>query len=100
MRFFQKHPSKQPPFLRIVKGSNNEKLFEGGKKVKHNLKISVSKEPKQDGIVACKQMNPKDRKFKSMLNGMSGVMIIVPGNSVQDITISEVDSKGGEHATC
>lgn len=68
--------------------------------MKHNLKISVSKEPKQDGIVACKQMNPKDRKFKSMLNGLSGVMIIVPGNSVQDITISEVDSKGGEHATC
>lgn len=83
-----------------MKGSNNDTLFEGGKKVKHNLKISVSKEPKQDGIVACKQMNPKDRKFKSMLNGMQGVMIIVPGNSVEDITICEVDSKGGEHAPC
>lgn len=68
--------------------------------MKHNLKISVSKEPKQDGIVACKQMNPKGREFKKMLNGMQGVMIIVPGSSVEGITISEVDSKGGEHATC
>lgn len=67
--------------------------------MKHNLQISVSKQQLPDGIVTCKQMSLRDRKFKKIFGKMQNVMIIVPGDSVQDITISEVDTEGGQYVT-
>ena len=62
--------------------------------MKHNLQISVSKQPQSDGIVACKQMNAKDKEFMKLLGETHGVMVILPGKTVQDITISEVEAEG------
>lgn len=64
--------------------------------MKHNLQISVSKQPQSDGIVACKQMTTKDKEFMKLLGETHGVMVILPGKTVQDITISEVEAEGGD----
>ena len=63
--------------------------------MKHNLEISVSKEPK-DGIVSCKTISVKKRLLKRIFGTTRKVMIIVPGDSVEGITILEGSQKGGD----
>lgn len=61
--------------------------------MEHNLKISVSKEPEQDGLVSCKTVSLKERLFTKLFGEKRKVVIIVPGDSIQEISICE---KGGE----
>lgn len=63
----------------------------------HKLKISVSQEPPKDGIVSCKKLSLKKKLFKKLFGDTQKVTIIIPGDSVQDVTIREVKEKcGGE----
>ena len=48
--------------------------------MRHNLNIRVSDKPRNDGVVACRT-----------------VMVVVPGNSVESIAITEVPMGGGIH---
>ena len=48
--------------------------------MRHNLNIRVSGKPQSGGVVACRT-----------------VMVVVPGNSVESIAITEVPMGGGAH---
>lgn len=56
----------------------------------HKLKVSVSKEPPQDAVVTCKRAR-KNKLFKKLFGDSQKVTIIIPGESVHDVTIREVD---------
>lgn len=62
--------------------------------MKHNLKISVSKKPKYDGIVSCRNVSVRERILRFLLGSPTKLTILVPGDSVETLSINEV--AGGE----
>lgn len=62
--------------------------------MKHNLKISVSKKPKYDGIVSCRNVSVRERILRFLLGSPIKLTILVPGDSVEALSINEV--AGGE----
>lgn len=63
--------------------------------MKHNLKISVSKEPQNGGIIAYRRLSLREKLLTLLLGPKLDVMVLVPGNSVQTIAITEVTEGGG-----
>ena len=55
---------------------------------------SVSKEPKSGGVVACRSISLRQKLLTRLLGPLDKVMIIVPGNSVQTVAITEVMEGG------
>ena len=62
--------------------------------MRHNLKISVSKEPQSGGIVQCRNVSLREKLLTRLLGRQEKVMILVPGNSVESVWITEV-AEGG-----
>lgn len=62
--------------------------------MKHNLKISVSKETQSGGIVQCRNISIREKLMTRLLGRKQKVMILIPGNSVSTVSISE-DQEGG-----
>lgn len=65
--------------------------------MKHNLKICVSKQPQSGGVVACRTVNLREKLFTRLLGPKEKVMVLVPGNSVESIAITELPNGGAEH---
>ncbi len=64
--------------------------------MKHKLKISVADESPRGGIVTCKKKTMKRGLFKKLFGcNPDKVTIIIPGDSVQDVTIQKVVEEGG-----
>lgn len=64
--------------------------------MKHKVKISVVNESPIGGIVMCKKKKMKRSLFKRFFGiNPDKVTIIIPGDSVQDVTIQEVAEVGG-----
>ncbi len=62
--------------------------------MRHNLKISVSKEPQSGGIVQCRNVSLREKLLTRLLGRQEKVMILVPGNSVESVCITEVPEGG------
>ena len=62
--------------------------------MKHNLKISVSKEPQSGGIVQCRNVSLREKLLTRLLGRQEKVMILVPGNCVESVCITEVPEGG------
>ena len=60
----------------------------------HNLNISVSKKPSEDGIVKCRNVSLREKLLTRLLGRRERVMILVPGNSVESVCITEVPEGG------
>ena len=65
--------------------------------MKHNLKICVSRELKAGGVVACRRVSLRDKLLTRLLGPSRQVMIIVPGNSVRTVSITEIGEGGTAH---
>lgn len=63
--------------------------------MKHHLKISVSKKPNSNGIVACRTIGVRERFLRFLWGSKQKITIIVPGDAVRELAISEV-KEGGE----
>lgn len=61
--------------------------------MKHTLKISVSKEPQDGGIVGCRRVTVRERLLRFLLGEKRKLTVIVPGDSVKALSIVE---EGGE----
>lgn len=71
-----------------------EKSFRnGGRKMKHKLLISVSKEPKADGYANCKTIKLRERFIRFFLGKKSDIMVFIPSNRIDEISIQ---NEGGE----
>ena len=62
--------------------------------MKHNLNISASKKPSEDGIVQCRNVSLREKLLTRLLGRRERVMILVPGNSVESVCITEVPEGG------
>ena len=78
-----------------VKGRSRRSLFRKDViQMKHNLKICVSKEPKNGGVVACRSVSLRQRLLTRLLGPLDKVMSIGPGNCVQSGAITDVMDGG------
>ena len=60
------------------------------KTVKHTLQISVSKEPKNDGIAAVHKVSVRERLLRFLFGNKVKLTILVPGDTVQELAITEI----------
>lgn len=67
--------------------------------MKHNLKISVSKKPMSGGVVACRSISIRDKLLTFLFGQKNRVMILVPGDSVETVSITEIMKGGVVHET-
>ena len=65
--------------------------------MKHNLRISVSKDPQTGGIVQCKNIPIREKLLNRLLGHKQKVMILIPGNRVATVSITEVQEGGVVH---
>lgn len=65
--------------------------------MKHNLKISVSKNPQTGGIVSCRNITIRERFLRFLLGEKHKLTILVPGDTVQELAISEIKEGGLNH---
>ena len=65
--------------------------------MEHTLRISVSKEPASGGIVSCRQISVREHFLRFLLGEKRRVAIIVPGDSVRELAVSEVMEGGNVH---
>ena len=62
----------------------------------HHLKISVSKKPQTDGAFSCRDVTLRDRMLRFLLGDKRRIMILVPGESVEEVSICEAEEGGSE----
>jgi len=55
----------------------------------HTLKIGVSKNPPDNGIVSCRKVCFRERVLRFLLGEKRRLTIIVPGDSVKSLSIVE-----------
>ena len=58
--------------------------------MKHRLKISVSKKPVNKGVVAWRKVSVRERFLRFLLGDKTKRTVIVPGDSVEELSIQEV----------
>ena len=58
------------------------------------IKISVSKAPESDGLVACRRITLREKLLLHLLGPPRKLMVLVPGDCVDSISITEMS--GGE----
>lgn len=58
--------------------------------MKHSLNITVSKERQNGGVIACRQMTIREKLLRFLLGSPVKLTLIVPGDSVDEVTIREV----------
>ena len=63
----------------------------------HTLKISVSKKPVTGGIVSCRHISVRERIARFLLGEKRRLTIIVPGDSVRELAVSEIMEGGSVH---
>lgn len=62
--------------------------------MRHNLSISVSKKPKDGGIVACKSITLREKLLTRLMGSKKKVMVLIPGSTVDTVSITEVKEGG------
>lgn len=65
--------------------------------MKHNLKISVSKEATKESVVSCRNVTVRERFLRFLLGDKQKLTIIVPGNTVSELAIAEIKEGGQIH---
>mgnify|MGYP007121315964 CR=1 FL=1 len=60
--------------------------------MRHKLKISVSKEPQNGGVVRCRSVTLREKMLTRLLGRKERVLI--PGNTVESLDITELPEGG------
>ncbi len=58
--------------------------------MKHNMKISISTEKRKARVVCCRNVSLREKLMRLLLGERQKLTIIVPGDSVECVEISEV----------
>lgn len=64
--------------------------------MKHALQISVSKVPPDNGIIRCRTVSLREKLLSRLFGGKRRLTILVPGDSVESLSIREVGEGGAE----
>ena len=65
--------------------------------MRHKLLISVSKKPRNDGIVSFRNITVREKFLRFLFGGKQKITILVPGDSVESLCIEEVREGGVRH---
>lgn len=57
--------------------------------MKRNLKVCVSKEPMANGIVSCKTITLREKLLTRLFGQKQRVTVLIPGNDIASLCISE-----------
>ena len=57
--------------------------------MRHNLNVSVSREPRVGGIASVRKVSVRERLMRMLLGEMRRVIVLIPGDKVEEIAISE-----------
>ena len=68
--------------------------------MKHNLKISLAPVPDTGGIVRCKTVSLRERVLRRLLGEARRVTIIVPGDSVEALSVQELPEVSDHGGGC
>ena len=60
----------------------------------HHLKISVTKKPQTDGAFSCRNVTLRERMLRLLLGDRRRVTIILPGDSVEEVSICDAEEGG------
>ncbi len=58
--------------------------------MRHKLKIKVSKERSNGGVLACRQITVREKLLRFLLGSPVRLTVLVPGDSVDEVAIKEV----------
>ena len=64
--------------------------------MRHHVKISVSRKPQTDSDLSCRDMTVRERMLRFLLGDKRRIMILVPGESVEEVSICEAEEGGSE----
>jgi len=62
----------------------------------HTLKIGVSREPPNEKIVSCRRVTLREKLLRLLLGEQRRLTILVPGDSVKSLSITEEGGKQDE----
>ena len=57
--------------------------------MKHDLRISIRREPSSQGIIRCRTVTLRERLLERLLGARRRLTILVPGDSVHRVSITE-----------
>ncbi|OTA76003.1 hypothetical protein [Limosilactobacillus reuteri] len=63
----------------------------------NKVSISVTKHPRQDGVVSMRQITVREKLLRLLLGNPHHLMVIAPGKDVQQLEINEVKEDSNEH---
>lgn len=66
--------------------------------MRHTLKITVSKERANGGVVACRYVTVREKLLRFLLGSPVKLTVLVPGNSVEEVAISEIGTEAPHEA--
>lgn len=64
--------------------------------MRHKLKIKVSKERSNGGVLACRQVTVREKLLRFLLGSPVKLTVLVPGDSVDEVAIKEVTDSDDE----
>ena len=67
--------------------------------MQHNLRISVTRHPDAGGVVAIRSVSVRERLLRFLLGEKRKLTILVPGDTVSGIEISDIHDGGMERET-
>ncbi len=65
--------------------------------MKHTLQIRVSKKPVNSGTVSVRNVSVRERFMRFLLGDKVRLTVIVPGSSVEELSIREIAEGGLAH---
>lgn len=65
--------------------------------MKQTLQISVSKKPMNGGAVSVRRVSIRERLMRFLFGDTVRLTVIVPGNSVEELSIREIEEGGLVH---
>ena len=58
--------------------------------MKHALRIKVSRDKVNGGVVTCRQLTVRERLLRFLLGSPTRLTVIVPGDTVEELDIKEI----------
>ena len=77
-----------------MKALQNQPSGRMRKQMKHRLKISVSREPPGMALVRCRKVSVRERFLRLLFGEKRKVTVIVPGDTVETVSIEELPGGG------
>ena len=65
----------------------------------HSMKIQVTKQPLNGGVCACRTVTIREKLLRFFLGTPQKLTVIVPGDTVDEIAITETAGKEPLHET-